>query len=27
MTLYSDQSKLQTAAGHATAWFTEHLLP
>jgi cephalosporin-C deacetylase-like acetyl esterase len=27
MTLYSDQSKLQTAAGHATAWFTEHLKP
>jgi dipeptidyl aminopeptidase/acylaminoacyl peptidase len=27
MTLYSDQSKLQTAAGHATAWFSEHLTP
>lgn len=27
MTLYSDQAKLQTAAGHATSWFTGHLLP
>jgi cephalosporin-C deacetylase-like acetyl esterase len=27
MTLYSDQSKLQVAAGEATAWFAEHLLP
>jgi cephalosporin-C deacetylase-like acetyl esterase len=27
MTLYSDQDKLRTAAGHATAWFTEHLKP
>jgi hypothetical protein len=27
MTLYSDQSKLQIAAGHATAWFVEHLKP
>jgi cephalosporin-C deacetylase-like acetyl esterase len=26
MTLYSDQSKLQVAAGEATAWFAEHLL-
>lgn len=27
MTLYSDQSKLNAAAEHATAWFVEHLLP
>jgi hypothetical protein len=27
MTLYSDQTKLQTAAAHATDWFVEHLLP
>jgi len=27
MTLYSDQAKLQTAAEHATSWFTGHLLP
>jgi cephalosporin-C deacetylase-like acetyl esterase len=27
MTLYSDQGKLRAAAEHATAWFTEHLLP
>lgn len=27
MTLYSDRSKLATAAEHATAWFTRHLLP
>lgn len=25
MTLYSDQAKLQAAAGHATAWFADHL--
>jgi uncharacterized protein len=27
MTLYSDQSKLLTAAGHAASWFAEHLRP
>ena len=27
MTLYSDQSKLRTAAEHATSWFAGHLLP
>jgi cephalosporin-C deacetylase-like acetyl esterase len=27
MTLYSDQSKLDAAAAHATGWFVEHLKP
>jgi cephalosporin-C deacetylase-like acetyl esterase len=27
MTLYSDQTKLQTAADHATSWFAGYLLP